>query len=99
MVKREWRQVPGGACLPFAFNFTKRSTQRGKRSEEVMGFKAVWGFGPEEVAQARKASTPVVDHLAAHEAMPELNLDTELGARVPSSIAAQIYELRRMFQL
>ena len=64
-----------------------------------MGFKAVWGFDPEEVVQARKASRPEADQRPGHEATPDLNLDVELGVKVPSGTAAQIYELRRMFRL
>jgi len=61
-----------------------------------MSFEAVWGFDPERVLQAQ--------NLFQKEFVLEAGKDqVELGdgvqeVRIPGSVAAQLYELRRMFR-
>ena len=59
-----------------------------------MGIKAVWGFDPDEVVRAQKAFQRMADQ---EEAAPDHEL--EQVVRMPVSVDAQIYQLRRMFRL
>jgi hypothetical protein len=59
-----------------------------------MSFKAVWGFDPEEVAQAQRAfrSLPYAEE-------PEPMNATDECIGIPSSAELQLSELQRMFRL
>ena len=59
-----------------------------------MSFEAVWGFDPDKVMRA-KGSTPSeigTDKFA-------YSAEEQEGARIPSDVHAQVYELRRMYRL
>jgi hypothetical protein len=59
-----------------------------------MSFEAVWGFDPERVSQAvgLPPSELETDQLA-------YSSEEQRGARIPSDLHAQVYELRRIYRL
>ena len=59
-----------------------------------MGFKAVWGFDPDEVAKAQALSRGV-----AQKDQSLYFIDDERAARIPRDAESQIFELHRIFRL
>jgi len=59
-----------------------------------MSFEAVWGFDPESVSQAvgLPSSGIETDKFA-------YSSEEQRGARIPSDLHAQVYELRRIYRL
>jgi hypothetical protein len=59
-----------------------------------VGFKAVWGFDPDEVAKAQALSRGV-----AQKDQTVNCIDAERAAQIPRDTESQVLELHRIFRL
>lgn len=62
------------------------------------GFKAVWGFDPDDVEKAKQRVTPIDDSGNFDEEHAGENFPRDQVVRIPFSVEAQVYELRRIFR-
>lgn len=62
------------------------------------GFKAVWGFDPDDVKNAKQPATPMGDSGNFGEEQSGENLPSDQVVGIPFSFEAQVYELRRIFR-
>ena len=62
------------------------------------GFKAVWGFDPDDVEKAKQPVTPMGDFGNFDEEQAGENFPSDQVVRIPFSFEAQVFELRRIFR-
>jgi hypothetical protein len=62
------------------------------------GFKAVWGFDPDDVEKAKQGVTPIGDVGNFDDEQFGENYPSDQVVGIPFSFEAQVYELRRIFR-